>query len=156
MIYQVLSIWGFQHDFSHCWKKSVKNIYNYWSIIGTLKIVIWGKGVNMFNHLWVYTGQVLIKMDLCALGRTADIFFFSSSFSQKDKNSKQKDSKQPPVLSCWRKKTKLLYNILLSCHKMLLLMHKVGLNAMHIRVRLRFSVRVGYEIKPFKSLKNKS
>ena len=92
---------------------------------------------------------------LCS-GRSADIFFFSSSFSQKDKNSKQKDSKQPPVLSCWRKKAKLLYNILLSCHKMLLLMHKVGLNAMHIRVRLRFSVRVGYEIKPFKSFKNKS
>ena len=90
-------------------------------------------------------------MDLCADGRSADIFFFSSSFNQKDKNSQQKDSKQPPVLSCWRKKAKLLYNILLSCHKMLLLMQKVGLNAMHIRVRLRFSVRVGYEIKPFKS-----
>ena len=68
-------------------------------------------------------------MDLCAVGRSADIFFFSSSFNQKDKNSKQKDSKQPPVLSCWRKKAKLLYNILLSCHKMLLLMPKVGLNA---------------------------
>ena len=95
-------------------------------------------------------------MDLCAVGRSADIFFFSSSFNQKDKNSKQKDSKQPPVLSCWRKKAKLLYNILLSCHKMLLLMHKVGLNAMHIRVRLRFCVRVGYEIKSFKSFKNTS
>ena len=46
-------------------------------------------------------------MDLCAVGRSADIFFFSSSFNQKDKNSKQKDSKQPPVLSCWRKKGKI-------------------------------------------------
>ena len=101
------------------------------------KMIIWDKGAKMFNYWWVFTGQGLVKIDLCAMGRTADIFFFSSSFSQKDKNSKQKDSKQPPVLSCCRKKAKLLYNILLSCHKMLLLMHKVGLNALHIVVEIK-------------------